>query len=60
MAEQRKTLDEYSIQGFYSHGWEDVTLEDSWKEARKRLTEYRENERGTAFRCVKRRVRIDN
>lgn len=59
MAYTRKTSDEYEIQGNYAHGWEEVTSEDTRKEARERLKEYRENERGTAFRIVKRRVRME-
>jgi DNA polymerase IIIc chi subunit len=55
---QRKTIDEFEIQGLYSGQWESVTSEDSRKEARERLKEYRENERGTAFRLVKKRVKI--
>lgn len=53
----RKTRDEYQIVGHYAHGWEEVTVEDTHKEARERLKEYRENERGTAFKMVRRRVR---
>jgi hypothetical protein len=55
----RKTRDEYEIQGHYGpqYGWECVTTEDTLKEARARLKEYRENE-PYPFRLVKRRVRI--
>lgn len=53
----RKTRDEYAIQGDYGHGWEDVTAEDSWSEARARLREYNENE-AYPHRIKKRRVRI--
>ena len=55
MAYQRKTRDYWDIQGNYGFGWESVTVEDSWKEARGRLKEYRENEPGIAFRAKKRR-----
>ncbi len=41
MAYQRKTTDEYTIQGNYGYGWEDVTAEESYMEARARLKEYR-------------------
>lgn len=58
MAYVRKTVDEYEVQGNYSHGWEAVTTEDTRPEARQRLKEYRENESGTAFRLVKKRVKI--
>lgn len=54
----RKTRDEYNIEGFYAYGWEPVTCEGTWREARKRLQEYRENEPGTAFRIKKARVKL--
>ncbi len=59
MGRQRVTRDEYQIHGYYCGGWEEVTCEDTRKEARERLKEYRENETGTAFKIVKRRVRLD-
>lgn len=43
----------------YGHGWEDLTAEENRKEARDRLREYRENERGTPFRLIRRRERIE-
>jgi hypothetical protein len=54
----RKTRDEWQILGLYSGAWEEVTAEDSLKEARARLKEYRENEPGTPFQMVKKRVKI--
>lgn len=42
----------------YGHGWEDVTAEESGKEARERIREYRENERGVPFRLIRRREKI--
>jgi hypothetical protein len=42
----------------YGHGWEDVTAEENWKEAKARIREYRENERGVPFRVIRRRERI--
>jgi hypothetical protein len=53
---QRKTKDEYQVHGHYAHGWEEVTAEDTRKEATQRLKEYRENEPGTAFMI--KRVRV--
>lgn len=55
----RKTEDEYEVQGNYGygHGFECVTAETSFKEARERLKEYRENEPGFPFRIVKKRVK---
>ena len=45
------------IQSFYStYGWEDVTEETTYKEARQRLKEYRENEPQTPHRLINRRV----
>lgn len=59
MAYQRTTTDEYTLQGNYGYGdgWEDLTSEDSRKEIRERLKEYRENEGGN-YRIIKRRVPI--
>ncbi len=54
----RKTKDEFQVHGFYAGGWEEVTAEETRKEARERLKEYRENERGTAFKLVVKRVKI--
>jgi hypothetical protein len=56
-----KTKQVYVVQGNYGygHGWEDLTAEDDRKEARDRLREYRENERGVPFRLIKRRERIE-
>lgn len=43
---------EYEVQGNYG-SWECVTTEDDRKEALARLQEYRDNEKGIAFRVVK-------
>lgn len=59
MAYVRKTRDEFEVQGYYAGGWECVTTEDTRKEARARLKEYRENEPGTAFRRKTIRVKIE-
>jgi hypothetical protein len=55
-----KTRLVFVVQGNYGygHGWEDVTAEESSKEARDRIREYRENERGVPFRLIRRRERI--
>jgi hypothetical protein len=58
MKYQRKTEDEYQVHGLYAHGWEEVTCEETRREARARLREYRENEPSTAFKLVHRRVKI--
>ena len=44
----------------YGHGWEDVTAEENWKEAKARLREYRDNERGVPFRVIRRREKISS
>jgi hypothetical protein len=48
------------VQGNYGYGqgWEDVTAEENSKEARDRIREYRENERGVPFRLIRRREKI--
>ena len=56
---KRKTVDEYEIQGNYSYGFECVTTEETWKAAKEHLKCYRENEPGTAFKIVKKRVKIE-
>ena len=58
MARQRKTKDEFIVQGNYGAGYEDLTCEDTRKEARQRLKEYNENE-GYAHRIIVRRVKLD-
>lgn len=55
----RKTKDEYEIQVNYGqYGFECVTTEETFKEAKERLKEYRENEPGYPAKIVKKRVRI--
>lgn len=54
---QRKTYDEYQVQGNYGFGLEMVTAESTYKEAKERLKEYRENEPGIAFKIVCKRIR---
>ncbi len=52
----RKTADEWEIQGNYGHGWECVTTEETWKDAKAQVKCYRANE-SAPFRVVKKRVR---
>ena len=56
MAHTRKTIDVFEIQGDYGYGYgfETVCAEDNYKDAKQRLKEYRENERGI-FRIKKTR-----
>lgn len=58
MAYTRKTRDIFEVQGNYGHGWECVTAEETYKEARARLKEYRENE-CAPFRLKLKRERIE-
>lgn len=46
MAYVRKTKDVFAVQQYTGtqHGWEDVCTEDTRKEAKQRLKEYRENQ----------------
>jgi len=55
---KRTTEDEYTIQGNYEQGWEDVTYEATLKEAKAQLKTYRDNESGIPHRIIKRRVKI--
>jgi len=55
MARLRKTRDEYQIWQHWGQ-WEEVCCEDTWKEARARLKEYRANQPEAAVKIVKRRV----
>lgn len=57
MAYERKTRDEYELQGDYGQGFELLTCESTYGEIRARLREYRDNEGGT-YRIRTRRVPI--
>lgn len=46
----RKTIDTWEVQGNYGYGWECVTTEMKYREARDRLKEYRENDHYGSFR----------
>ena len=59
MAYIRKTKDEFQVHGNYGQGWEEVTCEDSRKEARQRLKEYRENDPDHTYKLVCKRVKIE-
>ena len=58
MAYKRKTQDEYQIQQYTGYGWEEVCSEDTFREARERRNEYRENQPEYPVRIVKKRVKI--
>ena len=57
---QRKTFDEFQIQGNYGYGFEEVASEATLTEAKQRLKEYRVNERGISFKIVKKRIKKCN
>ena len=61
MAHTRKTRDIWEVQGNYGfgHGWECVTAEETFREARARLREYRQNEPQYAHRIKFTRERIE-
>ena len=54
---QRKTYDEWIVQGYYGFGWEDECVEFTRKEGLQRLKEYRANSQ-YASRLVKRRIQV--
>jgi hypothetical protein len=54
---QRKTEDEYIIQGFTPYGWEDLTAEATRKAALVNLKAYREADTTTIHRLIKRRIK---
>ena len=58
----RKTRDEYQLWINYGQGYEHEISEDSWREMRARLKEYRENCPQYPCKSVKRRapVRADD
>jgi hypothetical protein len=60
MAYTRKTRDEYEIQQNwgYGHGWETVTTEETWKDARDQAKTYRQEQPGIPCRIKTRRVKI--
>jgi hypothetical protein len=57
---ERKTRDEYQIWVKYgsAYGFEHEITEDSWKDARDRVREYRENCPQYPVRIVKKRVAL--
>ena len=53
----RKTVDEWHTQGNYGCGWETVTIDETYAEARQMLRDYNENEPQYPHRIIKKRVR---
>lgn len=58
MSYKRKTYDEYTLQGDYGQGWEDLTSDTSWKGIIASRNDYRENE-GGCYRIITKRVKIE-
>lgn len=56
---KRKTHDEYDIEGNYGQGWEVVTTEETYREAREQLRCYRENEPQYSHRIKCHRIKND-
>lgn len=52
----RKTEDEFQIHGDYGQGFEEVTCEVTWGQAKDTIKTYRENEPGIKFKIVTKRV----
>lgn len=57
MPKERKTVDLYDIQGYYAGRWESVAWEWHRVWSLTTIKEYRENETGTKFRVVRKRLR---
>lgn len=58
MAYKRKTKDIYILMSNYGYGWEEELEEDTHKEIRQRIKEYRENTNGQ-FKIKRKRVLIN-
>jgi len=58
MAYQRKTTDEFIIQGNYGQGWEDVAAYETRKERKVDYKLYQENEPQYSHRTITRRVKV--
>ena len=54
----RKTKDVYVLQGNYGYGWDDLTYEDSRREANEQMKCYQENQ-PASYRVIKRREKIN-
>ena len=60
MAYTRKTTDEYQLLSNYGHGWDLETTEETRKEIKQRLREYRENAPMYQYKIKTVRVKITN
>lgn len=52
----KKYVTEYTVQGNYGNGWEDLTTSEKYKEAKDDLKSYRLNESKIVFKIIKRKV----
>lgn len=61
MAYQRKTRDYWDIQQYTGpeYGWESVNTEETWKDAKRSLREYRDNQPEYPVRARRKRERIE-
>jgi len=50
----------YAVRGNYGRGYEDVTGEETFEEAKQTLKDYRDNEPGTPFKIEKVKESIFN
>lgn len=55
----RTTEDEFQIHGNYGHGFEELTCETTFKEAKQCIKDYRKNEPGVAFKLITKRIKIN-
>lgn len=53
----RKTRDVFVVEGNYGYGWDELTREETWADAKAMLKCYRENEPQFGHRIVKHRER---
>lgn len=58
MGYERKTKDVYILLSNYGYGWEEEIEEDTYKEIRQRIKEYRENTNGQ-FKIKRKRIPIE-
>ena len=54
----RTTEDEFQIHGNYGQGFEELTCEKTWEEAKQCVKDYRENEPGVPFKIITKQIKI--
>jgi predicted TIM-barrel fold metal-dependent hydrolase len=59
MAYKRKTEDVWIILQHCGEGWEEVSAESSWKDTRRALAEYRENQPEYPVKAKKTRMKLE-